>query len=146
MSKLRPNGAWGTAPDDNDDAMDLYQNHVIQPLQQSLLDMFDVESADAERGFLPEADIVWARIGVLVELKEEAPGMWRQMFDPIIDDKEAQAILNFAFEDLNWLRQQYDWFERWEHPAAVKRSISRWERILLEWMSRRTLGAGTHRR
>lgn len=143
MTKLHENGAWGTAPDDNDDAMDLYQTHVIEPLQQGLMALFETDFSEAIQS---EENMVWGRVGALAELKEEAPGLWRQMFDPIIDDEQAQAVLYFAYEDLLWLRRQHAWFDRWDNPGAVKRAISRWEKILLEWMSRRTLGAGAHRR
>lgn len=143
MNKLHPNGAWGTSPDKNDHAMDLYEQHVVQVVQQSLLDMF--ESADAEREFRPDADTVWSRIGVLAELKEEAPGLWRHIFDPSIDDDEGQAILSFAFDDLTWLRHQQDWLDQWDNPGAVKRAITRCEKTFVEWMSIRTLGAGKHR-
>lgn len=133
-------GYWSTAPDGSDEAMEAYDACVIKPLVESLHKMIRRKP----RG--PDAAAhAWAEIGVLAEVKEEAPGIWRQIFDPQLDFEKPQEILAMAFDKLEWLRMQHDWIEDWADPGQLRRSMTRWEKILLQHMSRRTLGAGWHR-
>jgi hypothetical protein len=103
-------GAWGTLPDQNDDAQDLYEELVREPTNEAVRQMLLV--ADTDDGW-----DLWPRIGVVYHLAVR---------DIRLDDdilEHALQLVDLAAADQEWMRSWKDAFELGKSVRIVQLTL-----------------------